>query len=114
MIYTFEMKKIISTLVISFSLISCVPSFYENSPMTELGDLDQFFPSKRDILGASTVRLVSSNPVSISFIYQSTYVKDYQVANAAQFHCKKHGKNALEISDEVYNDPDWKIVFECK
>ena len=99
---------------VSLLITSCTSSFYENTPMSELGDLDQFFKNKRTAMGNPTVNLVSKNAVSVSFIYQSTWVKDYEVANAAQYHCQKHNKNALEISDELYNEPYYKVVFECK
>lgn len=108
------LAKLICITLFSLLITSCTPSFYENTPMSELGDLDQFFKNKRTISGRSTVNLVSKNAVSISFIYQTTFVKDYEVANAAQHHCQKYSKNALEISDELYNDPYYKIVFECK
>ncbi len=108
------LAKLLCITLFSLLITSCTSSFYENTPMSELGDLDQFFKNKRTAMGRPTVNLVSKNAVSISFIYQTTWVKDYEVANAAQHHCQKHDKNALEISDELYNDPYYKIVFECK
>ena len=77
------LAKLLCITLFSLLITSCTSSFYENTPMSELGDLIYFFKSKRTAMGRSSVNLVSKNAVSISFIYQSTWVKDYEVANAA-------------------------------
>lgn len=103
-------------IIIFLSLLtfSCVPSFYEDKPLTGIGDLNQFFQLKRTVVGAPTVKIGAMNPVSVSFIYQSTYVDNNELSNAAQHHCQKYNKSALEKSNKAAGHPYWKIVFECK
>lgn len=108
------MKNKYIFLILFFLAVSCAPSFYENKPSKQLGEFDKFFQNKRTILGRPTVELISANPVGITLIYQSVWVSGSEVARAAEYHCRKFNKSALEKSSTEVRSVDIRIVYECK
>ena len=103
--------------IILFLLIStsnCAPSFYTQKEIDSLGEFNQFFPVKRGMFGTDNVKIIAENAVSISFNYSIDWVNIDQLNKAAQYHCQKHSKNALQKQNEKISVDQNNIVFECK
>ena len=102
------MKKLLGIVVLG--LLWCNVGFAD-----DLGEFSKFFKKKKTWIGRPTFAVVSANPISISFLYQAEFVSDFELAAAAEYHCAKHGKFPIQVSDELYAEPkDFKVVFECK
>ncbi|MDC3054052.1 hypothetical protein OA074_00435 [bacterium] len=110
------MKKLLAIVVLGFVLVSCISRDERREPLEQLGDFNQFFKLKKNIYGGTNVKIITSNPASITFVYDSDEIKYSAVAKAAQFHCEKYKKNSMEKLKETHEDSAfrYKIVFECK